>query len=243
MNFFKYESLKKFLTEAKTIAPITTMENWDYGKAIILRHDVDFEIKPAYRLSSIENECGVTSTFYVMVTNQFYNPISPPNREMLLEMIGNGFEIGLHFDPACYGNISGEVLQSKVDSEIRILEFAINHEIKSISLHKPARYGKHIAFTGYNNAYFPSHSYMSDTHMVLEKNPFEFIRGAKERAIELTLHPFHYTEKGDNYLTIFTRFIHNMTDMVDSEFRGFETYRALIGNRKLTEHINGRKEV
>lgn len=195
---FTYKNLKEFLCYIKTISKVTSLTNWDGSNAIILRHDVDFDIKAAYNLSLIENECGVESTFFIMTTCHFYNPLSSANREMISKMANNGFEIGLHFDPIIYDDISVNELKSKVDMEAKILESIVNQEVKSISLHNPSVNGQFPLFEGYKNAYhkdiFSDNAYMSDSCMNFRgKNPFEFVKKSKKQPIQILLHPTHYT--------------------------------------------------
>ena len=150
-NFFKYKNLKEFLRYMKSISRVTSLANWDGSNAIILRHDVDLDVRAAYNLSLIEKECDVESTFFIMTTCYFYNPLFLENRKKLSEMANNGFEIGLHFDPTVYGDISMNELKSKVDMEAKILESICNHKVTSVSLHNPSIHGQFPIFDGYRN--------------------------------------------------------------------------------------------
>lgn len=242
---FEYENLKEFILYMKGIAKIVSFNNWNGSgrKCIILRHDIDFDLRSAYNVSLIEKECGVESTFFIMTTCDTYNPLSARNRQILSEMANNGFEIGLHFDPTVYGDIPRNELKSKVDAEAKILESITNQKIKSISLHNPSVHGQYPEFEGYINAYhmdfFSDESYMSDSCMDFRgKNPFDFVLKAKETPVQILLHPLHYTENGDDYIRIFTNYILDITDTTDNYFRGVNpTYSSLIGDRKLIDYI------
>jgi hypothetical protein len=241
-KLFRYEELKEFLQYMKRISKVTSLANWDGSNAIILRHDVDLDVRAAYILSLIEKECGVVSTFFIMATCHTYNPLSLANRKMLSKMANNGFEIGLHFDPTIYGNISVNELKSKVDMEAKILESIVNQEVKSISLHNPSVNGQFPLFEGYKNAYhkdiFSDNAYMSDSCMNFRgKNPFEFVKKSKKQPIQILLHPTHYTENGGNYLDIFASFILNLTESIDKNFKVNSTYLSLIGDEMLIDLI------
>jgi hypothetical protein len=242
MEFFKYEKLKEFLQYMKSISKVTSLANWDGSNAIILRHDLDFDIRAAYNLSLIEKECGVESTFFIMTTCHTYNPLSLENRKMLSEMADNGFEIGLHFDPTVYGGISINELKSRVDMEIKILESIVNREVKSISLHNPSVNGQFPLFEGYKNAYskdiFSDEVYMSDSCMNFRgKSPFEFIKRAKKTTIQILLHPLHYTKMGGSFLDIFASFVLNLSEMIDNNFKVNSTYLSLIRDEMLIDLI------
>ncbi len=245
ISFFKYEELKKFFNYIKNIAKVTSLGNWDGEKGILLRHDVDLDIKAAYRLSLIEKECGIESTFFIMITCPTYNPLSLENRKMLSEMVNNDFEIGLHFNPDIYGNISLNELKEKVDVEAKILKSIVNQDIISISLHNPSIDGRYPIFEDYKNAYnkeiFSDDAYLSDSCMNFRaKNPFEFVKKAKKMPIQVLLHPAHYTENGDNYLDIFADFALNFINDVDKNFRVISTYLSLIKNENLIDFIKRR---
>lgn len=232
MSFFEYRNLRKFLHTLKDTAEVLRLIDWWGENGIVLRHDVDFDIKPAYLLSLLEMDQNIRSSFFIMVTNSNYNPMTQANREMLREMVSNGFEIGLHFDPWCYGDLSDAQLQRKMETEMSILENILSPtEVKSVSLHRPHQ--RFIEFSGFKSAYFPTESYLSDAHMIFETPPLEFIKKAEHSAVEITLHPFHYTEDGDDYLEIIRKFITEKTNMIDYEFRNFEAFKKGKGNEKL----------
>ena len=112
---FNYKSLKKFLMHMLEIAPIIPMEDAPKSKGnfIILRHDVDLDIYPVYKLGQIEKELGIKSTFFIMTTCQNYNPLAPNNRKLINKIKNDGHEIGLHFDPTIYSDCSEKNLAKK----------------------------------------------------------------------------------------------------------------------------------
>lgn len=235
---FTYKELEDFLSYAKKIAPIIPLRMINSKTGIILRHDVDFDIYQAYKLSKIEKRLGITSTFFIMTTCHTYNPLSPLNRKLLSEMIKDGFEIGLHFDPTVYGNISFDDLRDKVKIECQILESVITEPITSISLHNPSLSGKYPIFEGYINAYsediFSDECYLSDSCMDFRgKTPYEFVNKAGNMSLQIVLHPLHWSEKGDNYIEIFYKYIYRLVDSIDENFRLNPTYKLCIGNNKL----------
>ena len=98
-TFFRYDRLASFLRDLNERYTVTTFADWDGGPGIVLRHDVDLDLRPAHRLAELERDCGVRSTFFVLTTCPLYNVLAAPNRAMVAEMAAWGFEIGLHFDP------------------------------------------------------------------------------------------------------------------------------------------------
>ena len=46
------------------------------GKCVILRHDIDYSLEQAVKLARIEKDLGVRSTYFVLLTCDFYNVFS-----------------------------------------------------------------------------------------------------------------------------------------------------------------------
>ncbi len=114
-------------------------------------------------------------------------------------MVGDGFEIGLHFDPTLYPKESVEGLKEKAIFEASIVEFVTGKKVKSISLHNPSIHGQYPMFGGFRNAYAPEYfqpeNYMSDSRMSFrDKNPYEFIKKAATNKLQILLHPIHYSD-------------------------------------------------
>lgn len=226
---FKYSELKQFLTFINKHYCVTSLGKWDGRNAIILRHDVDLDVQAAHRLSCLEQECGVDSTYFFMVSGFTYNVLSASNRKIIKHISQAGFEIGLHFDPTVYENQNIAQLQSNVEREALILENIIEKKVKSISLHNPTTTGKFPLFKNFHNAYdksiFSADCYISDSRMIFLHDIYEFINKARTTTIQILLHPLHYTENGDSYPAIFRCFIKSHMKQIDYIFSVNRTYR------------------
>jgi len=243
---FSYENYKQLILYSKNIAPIFRLKDFNQKKGIILRHDVDFDIKSAYNLAQIEKEMGIVSTFFISTTSPTYNPRSSINRKMLSEMAQDGFEIALHFDMMYYGNASLTVLEKKVNFESKILESIIEERIESISLHNPSINGIFPIFKGYNNAYAPeifsNDCYISDSRMTFnDKDPYTFILKAKDTPIQVLLHPEHWSPENFTYLGFYKKFLHEFAEIIDDMMQVNSTYYREIGNASLKDLIFGEK--
>lgn len=227
---FSYDELEKFLRFANKIAPIVPMrEATKKKKVIILRQDVDLDFQPSYDVYKIQKKIGITSTFFVLTTASTYNILSHSIRKMLKEMIKDGFEIGLHFDPTIYGNISSGDLQKQVEYECEMLERIIKKPIISISLHNPSYTGEYPQFKGYINAYskelFEDKRYISDSmridpelHPFRGKDPYEFVQHAKKYPLQIVLHPEQFLEKGGDYIDTIIRYHSNQMNTIVHEY-------------------------
>jgi hypothetical protein len=246
---FSYDELRKYIKHMKAFGRVVSLGEWDGSNAIILRHDVDFDIEPAYRLSLVESECNVTSSFFIMTTCGHYNTLSLSNRKKIRTMAEMGFEIGLHFDPTVYGDVDEAQLGKYLDKEAEILSFAAGVPVKSISLHNPSVHGRYPIFDGYNNAYdkkiFSGNNYLSDSRMLFhDKNPYQFIERVKEHPVQVLLHPLHYSEEKSGYPQIFYEHIKRYVESIDNQFRVNSTYVSQLKHGDLLSFIisNGRDD-
>ena len=62
---------------------------------------------------------------------------------------------------------------------------------------------------------------------------------AKEKPIQVVLHPLHYREaRGNNYVSIFRDYFSRITEDIDIRLReANRTYSALLGERKLIDLV------
>ncbi len=228
---FKYKELRKFYNEIKKRGKVELFKNWNEEKVFLIRHDVDFDIKLAHNMASIENELGIVSTYFILTTCHSYNVLSEQNRKMLSEMVDMGHEIGLHFDPTLYT----KNLDSFVDKEAAILSLACGTEVKSISLHNPSIHGQYPLFNNYINAYDPAFfsdkNYISDSCFGFRgKNPFEFIDGIENSMIQVLLHPMHFSENGLGYDDIMVASFLSYMNEIHHAFLVNATYKKQVGN-------------
>ena len=172
---FTYENLENFLTHMISIAPVIPLRQAPHTKGgfIILRHDVDLDVYPAYTMAKLEKKMGIKSSFFIMTTCPFYNPSSMENRTLLQLIIEGGHEIGLHFDPTVYPGLTDQELSEKANSESKFLESITGEQVKSISLHNPAAHGNYIEFKNFINAYHED--YFSKEKYILTKNFHSFL--------------------------------------------------------------------
>lgn len=229
---FKYSKLKEFLKFANRQYLITPLGSWDGSNAIILRHDIDLDIRAAHNLFQIEKEIGIRSSFFVLISGTSYNPLSHENRRLLREISTNGFEVGVHFDPDAYDGIDDSGLKDKLDIEANILSNIIGEKVRSVSLHRPALCGDYPLFKGYYNTYDPQifgkDRYLSDSMMKFTQDIYEFSKKALSEPIQILLHPIHYTMEGFGYPDIFSRFIQDFCRNIDNTFNKNPTFNASI---------------
>ena len=229
---FKYAELKKFLKFINKNYHVTSLGNWNGSNSIILRHDVDLDVKAAYDLALIEKDCNINSTYFFMTSSHTYNCLSQDNRKQIKDISDLGFEIGLHFDPSIYKYSNTKELKKKVDDEAIILSSITNQPIKSISIHIPSLHGQFPIFEGYNNAYdkqiFSKERYLSDSLMKFSNDIYEFVKNSEKFTIQILLHPMYYTKNGITIPEIFFHFICDFIDKTDKMAKRNLTYAEMM---------------
>ena len=138
MNKFSFNYYKKMLKKAISCGfTISSFENFDKKKkkTIILRHDIDYSLKGILEFAKIENDLGVTSTYFFRVHSSKYNPFSQDCYYILNYLKNLNHEIGLHFDSSYFSEIFKLDPISVFNKEKIILETIIDKKIKSVSEH------------------------------------------------------------------------------------------------------------
>ena len=172
MNF-TYRAYKSLLDNLqKTGYSFVNYHNWyDYEKCVILRHDIDQDISKAVHLANIEKNEGVESTYFVLLTSDFYNVFSKESSEGLKRILDCGHEIGLHFDEVRYPEAEGDVdkISELIQKEAYFLGQAIGKKISTVSMHRPSKglLEANIEIPGIINSYrktfFKEFKYLSDS--------------------------------------------------------------------------------
>lgn len=157
---FTTEMYRKSLVEAKScwrFIPFTAFDS--PGKTILWRHDVDISVHRAHRLAEIEAEEGVRSTYFFLLHSEFYNLLSPDVLGKARAIVSMGHYLGLHFDPAVYGNKldSTDKICESLSREKGILEHYLNTPVEAFSWHNPTQGGRlemnETRYAGMINAY------------------------------------------------------------------------------------------
>lgn len=105
---------------------------------VFLRHDIDLSLARALTLAKLESKLGVQSTFFILVSSDFYNVSSRDSKDTINEIKDSGHQIGLHFDISAGPESQ---VRERLKSEIEILESITKSPIRFFSQHKPATYG------------------------------------------------------------------------------------------------------
>lgn len=170
----------------------------DYDPAarhLLLRHDLDMSLQAAVATGEIEAARGWSSTCFVLLRTEMYNPLSRAGAEALERLAAQGHEIGLHFDASLYPD-QWEALDVAAARECDLLEQVVGRPVRIISFHRPARslLGRPEPLAGRPHAYMPRYfsdiGYCSDSQGAWRFGaPRDHAAVAAGTALQLLTHP------------------------------------------------------
>lgn len=199
---FTYKSYKTLLETLKSHGyQSASYHNWqNFEKCVILRHDIDYEMEMVPYMANTEAEKNVLSTYFVMLTSDFYNVFSPKNIKILKLIYNMGHEIGLHFDETAYPGLVGnsEEIIRKIDREAKLLEQVIEVPVTTVSMHKPSQeiLNANLEIPGiinsYGNVFFHDFKYVSDSRRNWKEPVEKYIENEEYSYLHILTHPFWY---------------------------------------------------
>lgn len=232
-TFDAYKTLiKTSLEKGYNISSYSNVDN--HERTIILRHDIDFSPQKALEIAEIEHEIGVKSTYFVLLSTEFYNVFSKKTTEIFTGIIDMGHQIGLHFDEQKYNVKSIDQLKEIVSLEAQILEKALDTSIGVVSMHRPSKIilDSNIEFEGlinsYSEKYFKDMKYVSDSRMYWREDVMNIISCRTHDKIHILTHPFWYAHKPEDTRKKLLHFINDVKidryDSMNNNFRNLIEY-------------------
>lgn len=176
------------------------LEKTDHPKQVILRHDVDNSLEKALEFAMFEKSIGVQSTYYILLTSDFYNSASKHSRACIQAIHTNGHDIGLHFDEVAYNTFDAHELVHSVEKEAQIMRDFLGLEIKSVSMHRPSKttldsnYSFDTLINSYSQKYFNDYKYLSDSRMHWREDVETIINAQNHKKLHILTHPFWYSK-------------------------------------------------
>lgn len=174
----------------------------DFEKQVILRHDVDFDLDKAVKMAMLEKELQVHSTYFILLSTDFYNIHSKNSLAKVEEILSCGHHIGLHFDELKYKDRSIENLKQKIKQEVKFFNMELGENvIRSISMHRPSKeiLASNLQIDGcinsYSKRFFEDYKYVSDSRMNWREDVFSIILSKKYPKLHILTHPFWYSEE------------------------------------------------
>lgn len=196
---FTYAWYANLLRQLKKAYAICDYENYTQSsRCVILRHDVDFSVEKAKTLAELEYKNGIKSTYFFLMTSDFYNICSKHSRTAIKEIWKMGHQIGLHFDEAAYDSSVGNNVFELVKEEVERMKNILQMDIRSVSMHRPspetltANYDWNGIINSYGNTFFRDFKYVSDSRRNWRENIEEIIASEEYSKLHILTHPFWY---------------------------------------------------
>ncbi len=170
------------------------------ARPVILRHDIDNSIEKARIFARMEQECGVQSTWFVLLTSDFYNVFSAASTRGLRDIMACGHEIGLHFDEVNYPDIVGNVdaIREKILQEADLLQFVTGKPVTKVSMHRPSKdiLAADLEIPGMVNSYsklfFHDFKYLSDSRHHWREPVLDIIKSRQYPRLHILTHAIGY---------------------------------------------------
>lgn len=166
----------------------------------LLRHDCEGDLAAALRLGQIEQELGVTSTYFVQLRSPLYNVLSTPQARFVKQLLELGHGLGLHFDERSHVSASTADLAARVDDEREVLKGEFGAPVNVVSFHQPSqlvlenRLKLHCLNT-YDRSDMRGVGYLSDSNWQWKQDPIEAFRLHSHPHLQLLLHPECWTDR------------------------------------------------
>lgn len=238
-TFKAYRSLLELLREkGYTFCGYHDYES--HPRSVILRHDVDQSIHMALPMAQLEAEMGISSTYFVLLTSDFYNVASMESRRSLHRLQELGHEVGLHFDEVAYGPLSQEECVENILHEKELLSSIIGQNVTSVSMHRPSKRTLEgdLKIPGMVNSYgqtfFRDFKYLSDSRRRWREPVEEIIASGAYDRLHILTHAFWYHEQEKSIEDTVGSFIQNAN---------LERYDQMMNNITDLPSILQRKDV
>ncbi|MBO4726811.1 MAG: hypothetical protein J5631_00145 [Spirochaetaceae bacterium] len=196
----------------------------------ILRHDIDYSLERVLHFAKLEKDLSVKSTYFVLVTSDFYNPFSSNSKDIIKSIKRCGHEIGLHFDEVAYKELNKDSIVTAIQKECSILEDIIEDRVTTVSMHRPSKWVLEADLqipeivNSYGKCFFHDFKFVSDSRMRWREDVMKYVTEKSYQKLHILTHAFWY---GETELSI--------QDVLDNYLNSSRTDRYKILNENFTD--------
>lgn len=238
-NYENYLRLLSLLKENKYA--FAGYHNWNIKhRCVILRHDIDNSPAKALELAELEHSKGVQSTYFVLLTSDFYNVFSQRTLQCLKSIRNYGHEIGIHFDETQHEIADAKEYIFLIKKEASILSEAVGVPVTTVSMHRPSEKTLEAdleipgMINSYGRIFFKEFKYLSDSRRRWREPVEEIIKSGQYERLHILTHAFWYSKQ--------ERSIHDsVSGYVNSA--NMERYLAYTNNISDMDSIMTKEEV
>jgi len=237
---FSYTHYIETLNEIKKNQNFTNFKN-SSSNDIILRHDVDSSLELALKIAKIENNLGISSTFFILFHSELYNPFSPSSSKIIDQLLSLGHEIGLHYNETIISQIKKNP-SNVIKNEIEAFEEHFGTTISVVSAHDPSISKKleidlpDGVVDAYSEKYTVQKKYLSDS--VQHWREGCFCKHYKNNdSMQVLTHPIWWTEDNKGWEEIMKSFVGGKWDnhkiQVEDDVEKFKDYLQKMSSKKI----------
>ena len=250
MNEFSPTAYAMVLEKARElgfkVGPVPEIRAKLPQRYLSLRHDIDFSIEYALDMAVLERELGVQSTYYVMVSSNFYNALCKTSIEQLSTIIEMGHDVGLHWD-ARRTNRPGDTKTLEVlAKEIDLLQDALGTRIQHISQHEPTSSPlTEIKLPEILEAYQPvldgTFDYISDSTMTWrDQSIFEKLETSRG-LLQFLAHPLWWMTQSASFDGKLSEFVSSAGNKTANLIGQYKDYSSVVLDERKALDDNFRK--
>ena len=226
MSTFCLKTYEKLLLSLRESGRSFRLFTEEPQNGLLLRLDVDFDLKWAASLAVENQKLGIRGTFFVHLTSPFYNALTPKSRQALKRITEAGQSIGLH-----YHHLGGELDVQQLKREYEILRTISPTAERVIAWHNPrgaleplvaaARVAGFLS--AYAEEFYGADKYISDSNCErLPEEILEFATKTTSPLVQVLLHPVNWVMGGKSMRDVLVRAFKVKFDQL---IEGFETNR------------------
>ena len=243
MNKFSYNEYISILENIKDNYPVLDYKNVNQHSEsfAIIRHDIEFSLSRALKLAQIDNELGVTSSFFVQLRNNCYNALSKENLSIINQISKLGHFIGAHINTSNLMSLDNKELTKFILQDITTLQEYTGLKIDRFSFHRPTKSQLKDSIeipniiNTYNSLYFHYFEgkkpnklnvlYLADSnHQWKWGNP-TLDNFTCNKKLHINFHPFSWTKEGHNnlinYKTLIKEKNKELLNSINNEINNF----------------------
>lgn len=191
-------------------------------KICFMRHDIDYSPENALKIAQLEYQSGISSTFTILLSGQYYNPFEKETRKKLKKIKNYGHDLGLHFDPTVHEIKFESELQNFIAKETQALEDLLECKIEMFSFHNTTDFimsCRSDTYAGlinvYSNFFHQEVEYLSDSNGYWRFIAWDEFLAKNYKIIQILTHPIWWKE--NNNLPPFETIILNSLERFKNE--------------------------
>ncbi len=169
------------------------------GPFFILRHDVDLDLDAAVRMAELEAAQNLHATYFILLSNDYYNVLSPGNGALVRRIAELGHEVGLHYDIGAMSGSGSDDIVCLLQMQANLLGHLAGRTVVSVSMHNPSSSGddplsgKHGFIDAYDAEYTKKIAYFSDSCGAWRDATYRaFVEGQLPPRLQFLFHPIFW---------------------------------------------------